>query len=370
MKSRILFLVGMLFSSINISFADIKEKKNNSYSNFVIDTHPKNWKNSEISKLLKKGKVVSMRPMRAHLKSCGKRAEFDGDVYLVELDNGLKAVFKSLPKDDLGDAYAEVAAYEASVVLGFPHIPPTIMTEIKGMKGSLQLFVETDIDALDPGVYDTALKEASAEDVANLHLFYFIFGQWDTGPHNILIFKDQEKTHLVAIDNSGIRNHQHVKYGSLPFVRVLYSDKLQTNDWDKPFPFEQAKTIENPTTEELRKIFAHRLPETYYQAFKSYGLSFRYVISRNSLWRQYHAGDKSFVMSFTNHLLDQTRKTLECLNLPMLTKIFACAKNADFLTPAYLQSILERRDQVLRHFNERRATFSEKNDRRGFQKSL
>jgi hypothetical protein len=307
MKIRILFLIGILFLSTNITFADIKGKNNNTCSRSVINTHPENWKNSEISSLLKKGKVISIRPMKEYLQSCGKKAEFDGEVYFVELDNGLKAVFKSLPKDDLGDAYAEVAAYQASIILGFPHVPPTVMTTIKGMKGSLQLFVETDIDALDPGIYDSALKETPLEDVANLHLFYFVFGQWDSGPHNILILKDKEKTHLIAIDNSGIRNHQHVKYGSLPFVRVLYSDKLQTNDWDKPFPFEQVKTIENPTTEKMRQIFANTLPESYYQSFKSYGLPLRYVTYRNSLWKQYHAGHESFVMSFTNCQAPESR---------------------------------------------------------------
>lgn len=317
----------------------------------IINTHPENWKTPEIATLLKNGKVLSMRPMREHLESSGKTAEFDGEVYLVELDNGLKAAFKSLPNDDIGDVYAEVAAYQASVVLGFPHIPPTVMTTIKGMKGSLQLFVETEIDALAPGTYEAALKEASADDLANLKLFYFVFGQWDSGAHNILILKDQEKTHLIGIDNSGIRNHQYATYGSLPFVRVLFSDKLETDDCGKPFPFELAKTIESPTTEKLREVFGNSLPESFYQSFKSYSLPFRYVTYRNSLWRQYHAGDEDFVISFTNHLPDQTRKSLEALNLSVLKKIFVCAKGADFLTPSYLEAILERRDQVLRYFD-------------------
>src|SRR5260370_32655384 len=101
-----------------------------------------------------------------------------------------------------------------------------------------------------------------------------------------------------------------------------------------PFPFEQAKTIENPTTEKMRKTFGNTLPESFYQSFKSYGLPFRYVIYRNSLWKQYHGGDEKFIKSFSNHLSDQTRKALEGLNMTMLKKIFTCAKNADFLTPA------------------------------------
>lgn len=315
-----------------------------------VNVHPKNWKNPEIATLLKQGKVTFLRPMKAYLQSCGKKVEFDGDVYFVELNNGLKAVFKSLPKDDMGDAYAEVAAYQASLILRFPNIPPTVMTRIKGKRGSLQLFVETPIDALKPGVYKTALKEASAEDVANLKLFYFVFGQWDTGQHNILIVKDQGNTHLIAIDNSGIGNHQHVKYGELPFVRMRYSDSLKTNDWDKPFPFEKAKTIQNPTAEKLKQTFGEAFPDAFYQSVKSYGSLFRYVIYRNSLWKQHHAGDTTFSRSFTTYLPDETRKKLKALNLATLKKIFACAKGADFLKPAYLNAILERRDQVLRYF--------------------
>lgn len=349
MKSHILVLISSIVLLINGSLADAEKKNKNTYFNSIINTDPKNWKNPEILALLKKGKVRAMRPMKEYLHSLGKKAEFDGNVFFLELDNGLKAVFKSLPAEDMGDAYAEVAAYQASIVLGFPHIPPTIMTEIKGMKGSLQLYVETNIDALSPGVYESALKEAALEDIANLQLFYFVFGQWDTGPHNLLIVKDKKKISLVAIDNSGIRNLQHVKYGTLPFVRVRYSDSLQTMDWDKPFPFESAKSIEDPTAEKLKQTFRDIFPESFYQSFKSYKFPFRYVIYKNSLWRQYHAGDKEFILSFTNYLPDQTRKKLESLNLGLLKKIFSCAQNADFLTPAYFSAILERRDQVLQY---------------------
>lgn len=344
MNNRISFFLSVICLCINTAYAAIPGKK-------PVNTHPDNWKNPEIATLLKRGKVLTKRPMREYLHSLGRKAEFDGKVFIVELDNGLNAVFKSLPKDDLGDAFAEVAAYEASVALGFPNVPPTVIAEMDGMKGSLQLFVETNVDALDRGVYELALKEAPMEDVANLKLFYFIFGQWDSGKHNMLIFKDEKKTYLIAIDNSGMRNHQYVKYGNLPFVRVLYSDKLNMNDWDKPFPFESAKVIQDPTPEMLRKTFGDIFPESFYQSFKSYKFPFRYVLYSNSLWRQYHAGGDQFVMSFTEHISQQTRKKLEGINLLLLKKIFASAKGADFLTPAYLQAILERRNQVLQYFD-------------------
>jgi len=323
-----------------------------------VDTHPKNWKNSEIPTLLKQGKVISLCPMKEYLQSCGKRIEYEGNVFLVKLDNGLKAVFKSVPEDEIGDAYAEVAAYQASVVFGFPNVPPTIISQINSMKGSLQLFVETPIDSLKPGVYESALKEASPEDVANLKFFYFVFGQWDTGEHNIVILKNQEKTLLIAIDNSGICNHQHVKYGSLPFVQTRYSDALNTDDWDSPFPFEQAKTIEYPTTEKLQKTFGDAFPESFYQYVDKFyqsdkfrDLPFRYVIYRNCLWWQYNAEDTKFILSFTSNLPDLTREKLKALDLTLLNKIFEDAQGNEFLTQVYLEAILERRDQVLRYFD-------------------
>ncbi len=161
------------------------------------------------------------------------------------------------PKGDLGDAYAEVAAYQASLVLGFPRIPPTVIRKVNGTLGSLQLFIETSIDALAPGVFNATLKEVDPEEVDNLKIFYFVFNQWDSGPHNILIIENQGKKHFVAIDNSGIGNHGHVKYGELPFVRVCYSEDLNTDDWNMPFPFEKAQVIAEPNADGLRTEEIH-----------------------------------------------------------------------------------------------------------------
>lgn len=307
------------------------------------------WKNPKIIQALKKSKVVSITPMKEYLQALGKRAEFDGKVFLIQLEGGIKAVFKSFPKDDMGDAFAEVAAYEASLVLGFPYVPPTTIRQVKGMKGSLQLYVETPIDALEGEVYDQALKEVDPDELANLKLFYFVFGQWDTGPHNILIVEEEGKKHLIAIDNSGIRNHQHVRYGELPFVRVCYSEGFKTNDWDQPFPFTKAQTLPNPTRDDLQKIFGTNLSLSFYQSFKSYDEPFRYVIYQNSLWRQYHADSTQFVKSYTPFCSKKTYQVLQKLNMGQLKKIFAQAKGADFLTPRYLRSILERQEEVLAH---------------------
>ncbi len=297
---------------------------------------------------LKSCKIVSIKPMRSFLESRGKKADFEGAVFLVELDNGIKAVFKSFPKDDLGDAYGEVAAYEASVLLGFPSIPPTILRKINGQIGSLQLYVETSIDPLEPGIFKETINEIDPEELDNLKIFYFIFNQWDTGPHNILITEKNGRKHLIAIDNSGIKNHAHVKYGDLPFVRICYSEKLKTNDWDKPFPFEQARDIMDPSVDNLKKTFGNRLPNSFYEYYKAYGAPLHYVVYQNSLWRQYHAHEEGFMKSHTLNISEKTRDSIKKLDLHALKKVFSCAKGADSFTPRYLEAILERRDQVLR----------------------
>ncbi|WP_341756777.1 MULTISPECIES: hypothetical protein [unclassified Candidatus Tisiphia] len=311
--------------------------------------HPETWRKVEISKLLKTSKVHHIKPMQEFLMEEGKKIEFGGEVYLVTLDNQVKAVFKNLPADDLGDAQSEVAAYQASLVLGFPYVPPTVMRKINGMTGSLQLYIDTEIDPLAPGEYEKALQEVSILDQNNLQTFYFIFGQWDSGPHNLLIFKDPKKTYFIAIDNSGIRNRQHVKLGELPFVRVLYSDKLNTNDYDKPFPFDKAETIDIPNEENLKQRLKNQVPYTFYKSFKSYNQPLRFVIYQNSIWRQYHAFDKSFIISYPKQCYNDTIKAIKNLDLPTLRKIFIAAKGSDFLNNSYLNAILERRDQILKH---------------------
>ena len=191
-----------------------------------------NWGAHSLQKALKTAKVLSMESMGKFLQKKGKRTDFEGNVFLVYLEGGVKGFFKPVSDQDYGDACAEVAAYEASRHLGFPHIPPTVLRTIKGKRGSFQLYIETEIDTVVPEHYKVVMKSVRRKEIENLRAFYFIFGQWDSGPHNMLLYMENGVPHVIAIDNSGIRQRQHVTYGDLPFVRVLWSDAFKTNDWD------------------------------------------------------------------------------------------------------------------------------------------
>jgi len=301
--------------------------------------------------VLKTTAIKNAVSMRDFLISKGQKVSFENKVTLVTLEDGTKAVFKPVPPEDLGDAYAEVAAYKASQFLGFPEIPPTIIRKINNEIGSLQLYVEPTHDGLQPEVYQEILKKVNPDTLANLKLFYFVFGQWDTGPQNLIIKKELDKIHLVAIDNSGIRNRQSVHYGGISFVRVCYSETLNTNDWHLSFPFEKVKIIDNPSFEKLSEIFGNTFPIATLKNLSKYPGRLPYVIYKNSLWVQHlHESDPSFFISHTDHYPKHTIERLKTLNKKELNRIFSGAKGSDFLTQDYIEAILERRDQVIKAY--------------------
>lgn len=309
--------------------------------------HPATWRQQKACEMLLQGRVVSKFPMRNWLSQKGKKADFEGRVFVITLDNGLEAVFKC--SEDAKDNDAEKAAYEASVFLGFPYIPPTVIRSIDDEKGSLQLLVKTPIDALEPDAYRRCIRQVGQEKIANLKLFYFVFGQWDSGAHNLLFFDDGSTLYPVAIDNSGIGNLQYVRYGELPFVRTCYAEALNTNDWDQAFPFDNAKVIENPTPENLKKLLGDHFPETFYRSFKPHEKPLKYVIYQNAFWRQFHAFEEGFVRSFTEECPPSTLAALQKLDKDALKQIYGSSQNPELLSDRYLNAILERRNEALKH---------------------
>lgn len=308
--------------------------------------------NSEVIKF-KTMPVAKMQPMREFLVSKNMNADFDNEVFLVTLQDGTRGVFKPVPDDDLGDAQAEVIAYKISNTLGFPRIPITVLRKINGRTGSLQQYIEPNVNLYDPKMYQKIMQDASIDEIANLKLFYFVFGQWDSGQHNMIVQQEDGNIKIYAIDNSGLRNHQYVQYGSLPFVRLCYSDQLKTNDWDLPFPFQSVKIIENPSMENVRMVFDHKIPENVLKQLAKKETPIHYVIYRNSLWIQHHASDPTFILSYTDYYPEKTMEALQKLTLEDLKHIYVEAKGSDFLTAQYFKAILDRRDQVLLAYKQR-----------------
>lgn len=299
--------------------------------------------------------VIKTESMQDFLASKNIDVELQNEIYLITLADGTRAVFKPVPVDDRGDAEAEVIAYKISKFLGFPRVPVTVMRKINGKTGSLQEYIESNVNLCDSKIYQKIMQNEKSDEVANLKLFYFIFGQWDSGHHNMIVRKEEGETKIYAIDNSGIRNHQHVRYGSLPFVRLYYNDNFNTNDWDLRFPFESVQVIKKPNRKNVLAVFHDKISPFNLEQMAKQDHPIYYIIYRNSLWIQHHTSDPDFILSHTNYYPEKTMAIIKKLTLQDLKKLYADAKGLDFLTPGYFKAILDRRDQVLLAYEQQKA---------------
>lgn len=288
--------------------------------------------NSKIMKTLEYAPIVSTTPMQEHMQQEGKRCFATYPVHFVTLGTkeGLEAIFKETP--NYNDVIAEAAAYKLSNELGFFRVPPTVIRQIDGKWGIMQLFVDTPINLLD-GHFQTHLKYFSLEEWSNFLIFNFVFGKWDFGASNMMSVKDHHGfCHPIAIDNTCIRNQQHVEsYGKLPFVRINKDPRFDgINDECKQFPFERCIDIERP--EEFLERFEVEAPkcvETKLKAEKK----LRLVIYKGAIWQQFQAFNPKFIRPFGNYLSIKTCDALRSLNLETLRNIFLSQDRFKLLNP-------------------------------------
>jgi hypothetical protein len=117
-----------------------------------------------------------------------------------------RAIFKTVSGDPgtAADGPAahyehEVAAYRVARLLGLELVPPTVLREIDGQRGSLQLWVEgalseegrlaEDLEAPDPEAYEFQ--------GARMHVFDALIHNHERNPSNILITTDDWRLHLI-----------------------------------------------------------------------------------------------------------------------------------------------------------------------------
>lgn len=157
--------------------------------------------------------VFSARPSLAHrLETAAIRSidkvSLDGKTehYIVVLEGGLKALFKPAPEHwgagatrDVwarrANVEAEVFAYEIDRVIGLGQVPPTVLRTIRGMRGSLQAWVEADGSKPD------------AVELAKLSAFDFLLNNIDRTGADFNATADSrnlltKKGRVIAIDNA------------------------------------------------------------------------------------------------------------------------------------------------------------------------
>ncbi len=284
--------------------------------------------------------------MRDYLESHGKIADFENQVYLAVLESGLKAVFK--PDLEFHDMYAEVAAYKASQWMKSSLVPPTVLKQFKKQKGSLQFFVETDLETSSPETQKIMLKALDQKTLEDIDVFYFLFGQWDRGPSNMLFVPFNSSYFVALIDNKGILQQQHVHLGKSPFVRKAYCDNRK-DVWDNQFPFEKAQKITLDAIDKHPDFKACGLTHQKFPFLKASQKPLTYVFWRNSLWFQPYEDMPFHPKNLSLSLLEIVKK----LNQDILKNIWK-DRPKEWTTRQFNEIIrltLDRRDQLLNTFN-------------------
>lgn len=290
-----------------------------------------------IEKILSRQNIKSLQPFKDFAAQQNKKFEADNTIFLVTFDNGVKAVFKPGEEN-----ISEVIAYKASQLFHkYRLVPPTVYRQIGDEHGSLQLYVETDIDLLKENTHifsGNYWDKINQEQINYMKMFYFIFGQWDINAGNQLIVKNNDTYTLALIDNSGIANLQQVQYGDYAFIRCGYSDN-RNDSWDEPFPFDNPQELNNISLNEIKELFSDYMTtariEKFWNRFKNKQMN--YCLWRNSLWIQYYKEGENKSPLYIEKYSEALIKDIEKIDHKILEDIWLDAKG---ILPKTLNSII------------------------------
>lgn len=133
------------------------------------------------------------------------------EVYSLQFKSGLKAIFKpkpehwvitsKFPQKHLSNTKAEVAAYRFAQLLGLPHVPTTVLREVDGKWGSVQVFVQSQ-STIEISVLNK--DKGQLQSAIDIYAFDFLIQNADRNELNMLI----DGNRFWAID-SGSSFHPH-----------------------------------------------------------------------------------------------------------------------------------------------------------------
>ncbi len=293
-----------------------------------------------LEKSLKKLPIESIKGLRKYFLGENKEQEArwsNNAIKIVELAGGLKAIFKTRQY-----AYAEVAAYNLSQVMGLGLVPPTVLRTIDGEFGSLQLFIPS------MGTIEKNLHKVSSKLLSDMQIFYFIAGQWDVHSGNQLVYERDGKICLALIDNAGMLHRQQVIYGHIPFV-----EKGGGNRRNKPsvnpskFPFSEGRRLEFTSYSAFSDFMRPFIEKSHREALWLKKKRVPYIIWRDSLWMQIYKYSVS-KPAFTSVYYASTLKAAERLNYKLLRTVWEEGYHVD--PPHYedlIKLMLYRRDQLI-----------------------
>jgi hypothetical protein len=182
--------------------------------------------------ILENGEVVAIEDM-------GTGANKPMKVTLRKQGRSVDAVWKPIkrgPREEAWESYqAEVAAYELDKMLGLRMVPPTVVKEIQGLRGSLQLWVEG-CRSFQEAREEAPGDEAWDRTMSRMKVFDNLISNWARSDRDFLV---DSEWNVVLIDHSQAflsTNELSAKAGQLPEIfdrrlmerlRSLQSDVLQ-----------------------------------------------------------------------------------------------------------------------------------------------
>ena len=221
-------------------------------------------------------------------------------IYLVELTNGLKAVFK--PDRPILEQISSLRAYHLSQSLNLKLIPPTVRRKINEKSGVLQLFIEGN-QIVSPPIDLTSSQKALT------YLFYTIIGDVDDhgNKNNMILGANCKK--LALIDNDrNLDNLLIIQYRDFYYMRgVTVKNKVLSNfsfsDYLN-FPFEKAKSIDPKffSLSQFKKLCTSvgincntLYKEDYIEISNDLTSSIYYVTFKNNVWFKYNMKPVEFL---------------------------------------------------------------------------
>lgn len=287
--------------------------------------------------------VANTQKINTFLKKQGKVTKGGSSMLFVMLESGLKAVFKPGLYQ-----YAEVAAYRASKMLGMRLVPPTVFRTINGEQGSLQFLVQSPLDLKKMPNFNEIFKKVSPKDMSDMHIFYFVFGQWDSHRGNQIISIHGNKARLALIDNAGILHRSYTQYGDYSFIEKGISS-APTSECTTSFPYDKAKTVSAKSFNALKKVLSPYITDEAIRRLVARGVPITYCIWCDTLWMKMYTRSAHIRPSATKHYYASTLKAYEKLDETMLREIWAEWLKEDKAHAEQLIALtLERRDQLLK----------------------
>lgn len=295
--------------------------------------------------------IRSAQSLEQVIKAQGRSWEGSSALWLLELRDGTKAVFRS--EDEPWGSQAELAGYRFTRWLGLELVPPTAFRILHQSEwpsttpwpfpqairtGSMQLYVST---LKDP----PALSE---ETRADIEVVSFVMGRYDNHEGNLLA-DVQGLPCMVDFENS--LEVQQARYGEIPYARRggRRAD-LPGLSALQPFPFDNPSTLLNPSLEEIQAklgpwwtYWPEGMKTLWEHTQNLEDKTVRYAIWDSRLWVQARA--RSRHPSYTETYHEATMKRLAQLDASTLQQLLPVP-----YTQEHVRGMLERAAQVLRHW--------------------